>query len=151
MSLSISCFCGQSMLLNFLVCLLLISTPYYVRATYYYPDGVTVAAGDFPCTPDGDSACCGDGFVCLSNNICMATGNEVLKAGQSLYVRGSCTDRTWKSRNCPSFCINPNPPNQNVISGGNGIARCPYSTKYMFYCIFSMTSRTRRSCLECGQ
>jgi len=66
----------------------------------YYPDG-TLAPGDIPCDPDAEnSSCCsaksGDAFGCLANKLCrMPSGRN---------VRGSCTDPTWMSPDCPKFC-----------------------------------------------
>src|SRR5690348_15730855 len=88
-------------------------------AICYYPDG-SVAPQDTACQDnDEESTCCGQGYACLSNNICMSTGDETQKAGATTFVRGSCTDKTWRSNNCPLFCINPT---IDFLSGGNGIA-----------------------------
>lgn len=71
----------------------------------YYPDG-TPAPGDIPCDPDAEnSACCsaksGDAFGCLANKLCrMPSGRN---------VRGSCTDPTWMSPECPKFCMSTSP------------------------------------------
>lgn len=35
------------------------------------------------------------------------TGEEIKKHGATEFVRGSCTDRDWRSGSCPSFCVNP--------------------------------------------
>ena len=101
------------------------------RATCYYPDG-TVAPQDTACTDSvAESTCCGQGYACLSNRICMATGDEIKKQGASLYVRGSCTDQSWRSSNCPQFCIN----SDDLLSGGMGIAKCSNETIDEYYCI----------------
>lgn len=103
-----------------------------VAAVCYYPDG-SVSPQDTACLNNGDnSTCCGQGYACLSNNICEATGDEIKKPGASLYVRGSCTDPTWRSNNCPQFCINPD---YDLLSGGMGIAKCANTTLDEYYCI----------------
>ncbi|CAK7224973.1 hypothetical protein SCUCBS95973_005700 [Sporothrix curviconia] len=105
-----------------------------VSATCYYPNGDT--ANDVPCNSETDeSTCCGTGYACFGVSsqyyLCMATGDELQKAGASTYVRGSCTDETWRSGNCPSVCVDPD---RDDVSGGNGVGQCPDSdTEY--YCI----------------
>ena len=100
-------------------------------ALCYFPDG-TIVERDTPCGSTGNSTCCGQGFACLSNNFCAVT--EYVNAGpeQSTYVRGSCTDESWSSDSCPSYCLNwehgDNP------SGGMGIAKWPYIQE-QFYCL----------------
>ena len=101
----------------------------------YYADG-SVASGDTPCSLGGTSTCCGSGYACLSNRICMATGDEAQKPGASLYVRGSCTDRSWRSASCPLYCIGSN----DLLSGGMGIAKCPNITLDEYYCIDSLAN-----------
>ncbi|KAF7121625.1 hypothetical protein CNMCM5793_009096 [Aspergillus hiratsukae] len=82
-----------------------------------------------------DATCCGQGYACLSNSLCMATGDEIKKTGATLYVRGSCTDPTWRSSACPLFCINPDPPNSDNLAGGQEIVKCPNTALDMYYCI----------------
>jgi hypothetical protein len=103
-------------------------------ATCYFPDGSV--AQDTPCTSStNDSTCCGTGFACLGHEssffLCMATGDELKKPDESLFVRGSCTDQTWRSENCPAVCAQPGRDN---TGGGNGVASCPNSPD-LFYCI----------------
>jgi hypothetical protein len=105
-------------------------------ATCYYPNGDT--ANDVPCTSETDeSTCCGTGYACFGISsqyyLCKSTGDEIQKSGASTYVRGSCTDETWRSGNCPSVCVDPN---RDDVSGGNGVAQCPNSDTE-FYCISS--------------
>ena len=86
----------------------------------YYPDGST-APQDTPCKNDGgNSTCCGQGYACLSNSICMSVpGLTNDPNSQSTYVRGSCTDKSWLSPSCPLFCLNPKfgggPLRHNVV------------------------------------
>jgi hypothetical protein len=101
----------------------------------YYPDG-SVAPQDVPCTDlTTQASCCGQGYACLglpSNFfLCEATGDEIKKPGASRYVRGSCTDKTWRSSNCPSVCVDPSKDN---LAGGEGVAECANSDT-LFYCI----------------
>lgn len=101
-------------------------------AICYYPDG-SAAPQDTPCNDEtAESACCGQGYACLSNGVCQATGDEIQKPGASKYVRGSCTDTGWRSSSCPSFCINPQ---YNNVAGGQGMGMCEDTSRTLFYCI----------------
>lgn len=116
------------------ISLLLIIIASRVEAICYYPDG-SVSPQDTPCSDQtSESTCCGQGYACLTNNICMATGAELQKPDASIYVRGSCTDKNWRSSNCPLFCINPAAPFNDNVSGGAGISKCP-GNKDMYYCV----------------
>ncbi|KAK1759938.1 hypothetical protein QBC47DRAFT_117571 [Echria macrotheca] len=111
--------------------LLLVSS---ASAACFYPDGTV--AQDTPCTDTtAQSSCCGTGYACLGHSssffLCQATGDEFQKPGGSQFVRGSCTDKSWRSSNCPNVCVDPNRDN---IGGGNGVAACPRSDA-LFYCI----------------
>lgn len=89
------------------ISLLLVAFALPVRPACYYPSG-KVSNQDVPCN-DGDEAstCCGPGLACLSNNLCMATGSDIQSPTmKSTYVRGTCTDKSWRSGNCPNFCVN---------------------------------------------
>lgn len=69
----------------------------------YYPDG-TYKSADRPCIDNGtqESFCCGSqGVICLSDKVCYNNqANEPFT-----YVRGSCTDQSFKSSACPQFCL----------------------------------------------
>lgn len=69
-----------------------------VAALCFDPDGTRLFA-DQPCLVNGtqDSFCCGPQATCLSDKLCWDGGGG--------YVRGSCTDATWKSSACPQFCL----------------------------------------------
>lgn len=66
----------------------------------YYVDG-TEAGIDYPCNPDAENSfCCGMspwGFACLENGLCQSEDGKI--------VRGSCTDKTWKSDACTKLCM----------------------------------------------
>ncbi|KAF2669406.1 hypothetical protein BT63DRAFT_479255 [Microthyrium microscopicum] len=85
----------------------------------YYPDGT--APTDYTyraCTSGGVSSCCipGEGDQCLSNGLCFwPAGNYAF--------RGACTDQTWNSGNCTSFCKSSN------IGGWEQLESCG-GTKY---------------------
>ncbi|KAF2214762.1 hypothetical protein CERZMDRAFT_105256 [Cercospora zeae-maydis SCOH1-5] len=69
----------------------------------YYPDGT--ASKDVPCNATaaavagGYSACCSESSYCMDNGLCLDTG--ILK-------RMSCTDKTFKDKKCPQYCITDN-------------------------------------------
>ena len=75
-------------------------------AKCYSPNG-DLQIHDVPCSAgSGVSFCCGRGFTCLSNKVCMlsqdtSTG-DVTRVGST--YRASCTDKSWNSTECPSFC-----------------------------------------------
>jgi hypothetical protein len=64
----------------------------------YYPNGEW-SEKDFPCDPDAEtSVCCWGlpGVACLSNKLCVNPNGSI--------VRGSCTDQSWLSGDCPQYC-----------------------------------------------
>ena len=68
----------------------------------YFPNG-QLAGQDTPCYSSSNvSFCCGPGSACLSNKVCINTLN--LADYISTKSRGSCTDRSWISNNCPKYC-----------------------------------------------
>ena len=72
----------------------LLCLPITTLQTCYFPSGDT-AASDIPCSTSGDSACCISNGYCLSNGLCIT---------EMVLAWGSCTDQTWTSSACPSFC-----------------------------------------------
>lgn len=63
----------------------------------FYPNG-DLMTSDTPCLPEEEvSPCCGEETTCLANGLCLKTLTGVL-------FRGTCTDHTWESSNCPQFC-----------------------------------------------
>ncbi|CAI6091816.1 unnamed protein product [Clonostachys chloroleuca] len=114
------------------VAILVALFPSKPTAACYYPSG-KLAPNDTPCRDDtSNSVCCGQSYACLSNGICQATGFQLLKPGATEFVRGGCTDKTWRSSSCPSFCVDTNVDN---LAGGMGIAKCPNTSKDMYWCI----------------
>lgn len=68
--------------------------------TCWYPDGKTQALNNTPCHRGTHSTCCGqqaDGSsaYCLSNGLCLS---------DMAVTRGSCTDGSWQSPACSSYC-----------------------------------------------
>ena len=99
------------------------------EAICYYPDGVHVAPQDVPCNGgSSNSVCCGPGYACLSNRICMRTNKTLDDVSSQKFVRGSCTDRKWLSAACPSFCTG----NQE---GGEGMEKCEGSDEDSYCCL----------------
>jgi len=95
-----------------------------VAATCHFPDGTTIQ--DTACNPTApNSTCCGPGYACLSNHICALTEHvsKDIANSFSYYVRASCTDKTWTSPECPSFCTNTS-NGDNVGVGGMGVGKC---------------------------
>ena len=95
--------------LNMLPCLIFLA---FARLAHcqscYYPDG-SIAVNDTPCSSATGTVCCGPGFACLENRVCQVT-TEAQEADPDLnknilYIRGSCSDQTWASPDCPSFCL----------------------------------------------
>ena len=76
----------------------------FVLAICYNPDA-SIATQDVPCTNGTFSTCCGQGYACLSNMVCMRTSAAPSVRAEYPFLRGSCTDPMYKSASCPSFCI----------------------------------------------
>ena len=75
---------------------LLIAFPFlpFCAGICYYPDQETIAPQDVPCRGG-------------SNGLCMRNNDTLDVNSADEYVRGSCTDKNWRSAACPSFCIGP--------------------------------------------
>ncbi len=93
-----------------------------VLTTCYDPSGNV--RGDVPCNQGAvQSPCCADGWgmfpggkmpdericsncalVCTNTSLCVAGPSVVLNPGDPEQFEGSCTDKTWNSPLCPSFC-----------------------------------------------
>lgn len=103
-SLYVFSYCEQFMLLSIAVVLLvLFENSYYVLAqngvvpTCYFPDQ-TIALNNYACSlSSNNSACCAIGHICLDNGLCTPGDGEIF--------RGACTDKTWRSLDCPLYCL----------------------------------------------
>ena len=74
-------------------------------ATCYAPDG-EAALGNYPCFLDqAVSPCCGGGYICEASGLCKVVGSQAV----SDLIRGTCTDSTWKSTDCPQYCTSNQP------------------------------------------
>lgn len=102
----------------------------------YHVDG-SERAEDVPCQNNVNSTCCGHSYVCLSNNICMVPDGTPVDDGGTKYVRGTCTDPTWTSPDCPLFCTNGN---YDDLAGGEGMAKCDNTDQDWYYCIDGQTT-----------
>lgn len=75
------------------------------QAPCYSPNG-TLQPDDVPCYPSAKvSVCCSRGWTCLSNAVCLLIQDSDwphLNVGST--YRGSCTDASWNSTECPNFC-----------------------------------------------
>ncbi|KAK0718975.1 hypothetical protein B0T21DRAFT_414993 [Apiosordaria backusii] len=81
----------------------------------YYQDG-REATSDAPCDPDAEnSMCCfrgsPHGRACLANKMCQSPDGKT--------IRGSCTDRDWKSPECADLCRSVDYGGANLISCSN--------------------------------
>jgi hypothetical protein len=66
----------------------------------FYPDG-SQAQSDHACHLTSEfSFCCAIGDNCLDNKLCVTKSDD-----PQPYNRGSCTDKTWNSPECPRFCL----------------------------------------------
>ncbi|KAF2263884.1 hypothetical protein CC78DRAFT_262699 [Lojkania enalia] len=73
------------------------------NSTCYYPSGLENKGS--PCDSDSEiSSCCGPGFVCLSNGLCLP-GPELKQEYRYEFYRSGCTDASWNSTQCPQYCI----------------------------------------------
>ena len=77
---------------------LLLPSAFFVQAQCYYPSCCLANTDDHPCSTDGLSTCCPLNWQCLSNGLCFLPSEGYLG-------RYTCTDKTWKSDNCPKICL----------------------------------------------
>lgn len=116
---------------KFLKALLILLYCSHVSAICYWPDG-TLTAEDVACQDNSaESACCSPGFVCLSSGLCMVSSDVIRIPGDTIYRRSSCTDSTWRSSSCASYCLNED--EGDIIDGSNGITKCDGSNLH-YYC-----------------
>lgn len=96
-----------------------------VSAMCYFPNGQE-AGSDTACNPNSlVSACCFDNQACLSNGLCVSDPHDPVKARLH---RGTCTDKAWKSGNCPRQCL-------SINNNGVPVYSCN-STTVDSYCCF---------------
>lgn len=68
----------------------------------FFPNGGEAGA-DTACNPNAiESACCFDNQACLSNGLCVSDPKDPVKRRTH---RGTCTDKDWRSGNCPRQCL----------------------------------------------
>jgi hypothetical protein len=85
-----------------LITVLVVCTGCVAEKQCYSPNGTL--AGNTPCFPNADvSFCCGTGWVCTTNLLCVTPVID-LAGNYSHLQRGTCTDPSWNSAACPSFC-----------------------------------------------
>jgi hypothetical protein len=69
----------------------------------FYPD-TSQAQSDHACNLTAEvSFCCAIGDKCLDNKLCITDSDDPQVVQP--YNRGSCTDKTWNSPECPRFCL----------------------------------------------
>lgn len=76
---------------------LLSLSSFVVAQGCFYPNG-SPANGDILCQDGNVSSCCGPNSICLTNGLCLSVEQPFTLS------RGSCTDSTWQSPQCPNVC-----------------------------------------------
>ncbi|KAM0333509.1 hypothetical protein ACHAQA_002172 [Verticillium albo-atrum] len=104
----------------------------------FFPNG-TVASSDMsPCGGAGadtaHSQCCNQGWVCLSNGLCMAADQDPAQLADATIIRGACTDASWASPDCPRWCLDSEEIDN--VGSAQPIAACAGS-RDVFYCVNS--------------
>lgn len=80
----------------------LFTTAYAFSSQCYSPSG-SLSPSSHPCNPSAPaSMCCSAGQTCLPNGLC----EDPHASGNATYIRGSCTDKSWKSLECLWLCLN---------------------------------------------
>ncbi|QKX53207.1 uncharacterized protein TRUGW13939_00283 [Talaromyces rugulosus] len=102
----------------------------HVSAICYNPDGSTTSQ-DVPCSLSHQSNCCHPGWACLSNKLCQ---NPNAPNDTVAYVRGSCTDKTWRSGNCPNFCVHDTAPWNDSLNKPQHLGKCENTSEDLYYC-----------------
>jgi hypothetical protein len=92
--------------------------------TCYWPDATIVDHNYIPCTNTTTTGtytpCCIVGDYCFSNGLCLGTGSMTT-------YRGSCTDRSWASPDCPQYCLE--------LCAGSGCGVWPCDGNGHFGCV----------------
>lgn len=108
----------------------------------FYPNGAH-ADHDYACNLTSEvSFCCGINDVCLENKICVGNGYDGSTAMP--WNRGSCTDPTWQSPDCPKFCYTDDPANKP--SGGSWIVQCKPNEAPNDVCCYDTTASEPLQC-----
>ena len=90
-----------------------------VVADCYNRDGTLSEFDNTPCSSSDNSTCCQPGWKCLyDNKLCNLDDPGGLGIS---YVRGGCTDKSWKSEACPAFCGSEN----DTVDKGSGVMMFP--------------------------
>jgi len=76
----------------------LLSTAVLGQQMCYFPNG-SPSPNDTPCRSSGFTHCCNNQSICLGNGFCQSVEFQPYTLS-----RGSCTDQTWQSPNCPQRC-----------------------------------------------
>ncbi|KAF3404165.1 hypothetical protein DPV78_002765 [Talaromyces pinophilus] len=90
----------------------------------YFPNH-KLAVNDTACTAGSVSVCCQQGAACLDNGLCYLPSASA--AGG--FIRGSCTDQTWASQDCPQYCTDDIPGGIFNSLSDAGVVACG-GTKY---------------------
>jgi len=109
--------------------------PSAVSAICYFPNGFTTPQ-NVPCENNHDSPCCPPGYACLSNGLCVKTDATNETVG---YIRGSCTDKSWRSSYCPNFCVRGGPPWNDSLSKIQPMRKCENTNEDIYYCVDNNT------------
>ncbi|KAI9742639.1 MAG: hypothetical protein M1818_003780 [Claussenomyces sp. TS43310] len=101
-----------------------------LAASCYFPDG-SAASNYTACSADASdtspSTCCASGYACLNSGVCEHTG-AVGSGNGDTWVRGGCTDQSWKSSACPNFCLT------GYESTSSGMEQCSSNTTDIYCC-----------------
>lgn len=103
-----------------------------IRGACFTPDGS--ASTDLSCSSDASqpSICCRKGYSCTTSNFCIDSANIDPSTGlsaSSIYIRGTCTDKTWGSPECGTHCLAGVPNGgELVVDCGGGTYCCTNST-----------------------
>lgn len=102
-SFRFSNFSSSSLLILALVLALLFE---HTAALCYTPDGGI--SNDISCDATAEaSICCKRGYYCTASKLCLAEGhaNQTGFAFDGVYVRGTCSDKSWQSPECGGNCV----------------------------------------------
>lgn len=118
--------------------LLLLLTPTSAQTCYNQNDSIDPPS--VPCYPanstgTSQSFCCPVGRQCYTNGLCGPSNTD------PNYGRLSCTDPTWRSPECPQFCLS------NDGAGGAVVVLCP-GTDQQYCCSNLARDGTTYGCCD---